>query len=139
MWGPVLSLVGTIVSLIVAAFVALKNRAGAAEKSALDARFVQAETELRERMAGENALREAIHKAELKDAVMEGDLKVVQATHSKLEGDVEEIKRTMVRRDEWEAQMRALNERLTTLDEHVQDALRGKSASVAPPRPRRRR
>ena len=123
-WGTVFSIATTILSIVVASFVALKNRAHAAEKEAQVARFESLEASSSKSWEEHRRIGEKMHAAELKMAEQDGDLKVAKATHSKLERDVEEIKDNLVRRDEFDAQMRALHEQLAEFGRQLTEILK---------------
>jgi len=123
-WGTVFSVATTLLSFVVAAFVALKNRAHAAERAVQVARFVALETARDKTDQEHDRLVERMHAAELKMSEHEGDLKVAKATHSKLERDVEEIKDNLVRRAEFDSQMRDLREQLNGFGAQLSEILK---------------
>ncbi len=98
-------------------------------------RLVAAEAETKAALADRNALRERLHDDEVATTKLEGKLNLVENDHKKLVDDVEEIKRTMVTRDLFDASVQNLRSLLNQIHQQVMRTPSTQMRAVVPPFP----
>lgn len=120
-----LGIVVTVIGGVFAVFMGLSKYALTSKEKELERQFSDLLKACNKQGDELDNLKKQFHTQQLTVKEMEGDLKLARLTNVTIEKDVEEIKSTMVRRQEWDTRMEALEKMMHEVQTDIRRLLPG--------------
>jgi hypothetical protein len=122
--ATVISVFAIVASLGSAAYFGVSRYAQHTRDSEVNRRLLQAETNIMEMI-------KSVHSDELETVRLQGKLALVEQHHTSLETDLDEIKKLIVPRTEWETSQRNLTGKIDDLTREVRSRVGGRYSTTS--------